>query len=276
MVSSRMGWIGLSLLLLVGGVACRNPGSDGNAGTPPPGTTNAAPTGTAQPALPPVVDPVPGVGTLLNPPRTGTLTATEPDAEINLRSQPTTQADSPGYGLAGDTVQALKLAEGEGGYTWYYVKLTVAETGTEMVGWVRGDFVSVQGTAPGPTGGNPATSNPTSGNPTAVNPAPGNSAPTSQPPQAAINCGSDSQAAFFETNSYLMYLCETTAGLRYIITDKSTQQSRSIDEVQSNQGTYIAIDDSYQYHVNDKSLAIYQVNNGEYKQLLGETVIRHQ
>jgi regulator of protease activity HflC (stomatin/prohibitin superfamily) len=46
--------------------------------------------------------------------------------------------------------------------------------------------------------------------------------------------------------------------------------------VRNSQGTYIAIDGNYQYHVSDQALAVYQVKGGSYDQLEGEDVIRHE
>ena len=55
---------------------------------------------------------------------------------INVRSGPSTSADSPHYGIAGDPVQILGNARGPQGYDWYRV---VFESGAE--GWVREDLI---------------------------------------------------------------------------------------------------------------------------------------
>ncbi|RZM79824.1 SH3 domain-containing protein [Leptolyngbya iicbica LK] len=84
-------------------------------------------------------------GTAISPPQAATLIAQQTEAQINLRSQPTTQSSSPGYGLVGDAVQLLRAAPGEGDLTWYYVKFD--ESGAE--GWIRGDFISTGGDTAG-------------------------------------------------------------------------------------------------------------------------------
>ncbi|MGD1866605.1 MAG: protein kinase [Phormidesmis sp.] len=55
---------------------------------------------------------------------------------INVRSGPSTSADSPHFGLAGDPVQILSNARGPQGYDWYRVAF---ESGAE--GWVREDLI---------------------------------------------------------------------------------------------------------------------------------------
>lgn len=232
------------LLLSFGMVSCRN------AAQPPQGaqsaTTAATVVNSAAPA--PTPSPTPAislsVGTPINPPRIAHLTAEEADAQVNLRSQPSTQADSLGYGVAGDEVYLLQLVEGEGGYNWYYVKFVQADT----EGWVRGDFVDTQGQTTAAT----------------------NSA------ASTATCGSDKQEAFFETQTFLVYICDANGSLRYVGTDKKSQQTLVLNQVARNQGTYVAINGDYQYHINDGTLAVYQVKKGEYTQLDGEQVIKHQ
>lgn len=81
-----------------------------------------------------------GTGTAINPPQAATLTAQQANAQINLRSQPTTESASEGYGLVDDPVKLLRATEGDGGLTWYYVKFD--QSGAE--GWIRGDFIDTR------------------------------------------------------------------------------------------------------------------------------------
>ncbi|MBD2258961.1 SH3 domain-containing protein [Pseudanabaena sp. FACHB-2040] len=187
----------------------------------------------------------PDEGTPINPPRAAMLTGEEADAEVNLRSQPTTQADVLGVGTVGEQVQLLRLVVGEGGYTWYYVNSPAASA----AGWVRGDFINL-------------------GNAASALPDTAAASPTT--------CGQEKQAAFFETKTFLVYICETADGLRYLSTNKQTRESLALTEVQESQGTYVAINGSYQYHVNDGTLALYQVDKGEYTQMAGEAVVKHE
>ncbi|WOD40168.1 SH3 domain-containing protein [Nodosilinea sp. E11] len=190
--------------------------------------------------------------TPINPPRTAQLTTQASGSQINLRSQPTTQSDAQGYGLGGDAITLLHLAEGEGGFSWYYVKFAQSEA----EGWVRGDFVdtSQQATVP------PADLAP--GTAPAVGPGPCND--------------SNRPEAFFETKSFRIHLCQTAQGLSYVGINKTSNDTLITTDVRENQGTYIAIDGNYQYHINDKSLSVYQINSGSYSQLEGEDVIRHE
>lgn len=43
-----------------------------------------------------------------------------------------------------------------------------------------------------------------------------------------------------------------------------------------NHDIYIAIDGDRQYHLSDQSLGVYRVNNGNYSQLMAETVVRSE
>jgi uncharacterized protein YgiM (DUF1202 family) len=126
-----------------------NPGAtvgeaDSNSSTADESESDAAESGQSssaatKPAKPSAASEV----TTINPPQAAILTAQEDNAQINLRSQPTVQSASKGYGLVGDSVRLLKASEGNNGLTWYLVKFD--ESGAE--GWIRGDFVNTSGTA---------------------------------------------------------------------------------------------------------------------------------
>ncbi|MFQ4138717.1 SH3 domain-containing protein [Nodosilinea sp. PGN35] len=240
-----MGWcganarLGLGLLLLLGGC---NPGGSDPVSETTPGPAEVAPAAEASAAL---MDDGGYRSTPIDPSRTAQLVTQGEGSQVNLRSQPTTQSTSRGHGLGGDPVTLLRLAEGEGGLSWYYVKFALS--GAE--GWVRGDFIDT-------------------------------SAPAAAAPAAAATtaapCGDYRPEAFFETKSFSIYLCQTPQGLSYIGTDKTNHETLATADVRSSQGTYIAIDGSYQYHVSDKALAVYQISSGSYSQLEGEDVIRHE
>ena len=84
-----------------------------------------------------------GQGMAITPPKPAQLIAAQPEARINLRSQPTTDSSSKGYGLVGDPVQLLRTTQAGDGYDWYYVKFE--QSGAE--GWIRGDFINIEGRA---------------------------------------------------------------------------------------------------------------------------------
>jgi len=195
--------------------------------------------------------------TPINPTRTARLITQAAESQINLRSQPTTQSTAQGYGLGGDSITLLRLAEGEGGLSWYYIKF--AGSGAE--GWVRGDFVDTSDQA-----GADSDSEPDS-----------ESAPGTAPGVSTGPCGDANRPeAFFQTKSFTIHLCQTPQGLSYIGSNKGSNEILTTADVSLNQGTYIAINGSYQYHINDKTLAVYQVSNGSYTQIEGEDVVRHE
>jgi uncharacterized protein YgiM (DUF1202 family) len=65
------------------------------------------------------------------------LVANDPGAVINVRADATTSASVRHTGYAGDPIHITDVAEGDDGYTWYYV-----EFDSGVSGWVRGDFVN--------------------------------------------------------------------------------------------------------------------------------------
>ena len=192
--------------------------------------------------------------TVIDPPRQTTLISQTSGAQINLRSQPTTRSPILGSGAAGDEVLVLRLAEGEGGFTWYYAQ----SLGLDREGWVRGDFVDIN-------------------NATTTTPAASLASASRQPTLAtAAPCGSDRQEGFFETQSYQVFLCKTAQGLRYVGTHKTTQEALITEDVAVNQAVYIAIDGNQQYHISDNHIARYEVHNGSYTPLESEPVLRFE
>ncbi|MBE9159517.1 SH3 domain-containing protein [Nodosilinea sp. LEGE 06152] len=192
--------------------------------------------------------------TPINPARTAQLVTQGEGSQVNLRSQPTTQSSAQGYGLGGDQITLLRLAEGEGGFSWYYVKFAQSEA----EGWVRGDFID------------------TTGQVASAAPAPGSGVGTGSEISTGP-CGDGSRPeAFFETKSFAIHLCQTPQGLSYIGIDKTNNETLATADVRQDQGTYIAINGNYQYHVSDDNLAVYQVTSGSYSQLENEDVIRHE
>ncbi|PSN10889.1 hypothetical protein C7293_26430 [filamentous cyanobacterium CCT1] len=186
--------------------------------------------------------------TPINPARTAQLVTEGDGSQVNLRSQPTTQSTSQGYGLGGDQITLLRLAEGEGGFSWYYVKFAQSEA----EGWVRGDFVDTTGQV-------------------------ASAAPGTAPEVSTGPCGdSNRPEAFFETKSFSIHLCQTPQGLSYIGINKTNNETLATADVRQDQGTYIAINGNYQYHISDDNLAVYQVTSGSYNQLENEDVIRHE
>lgn len=237
-------WCGVGLIGLLLLAGCGSSGSGD--------TTASVDTTTAPAAEAPQAETIGGVPTtVIDPPRQTTLISQTPGAQINLRSQPTTLSPILGSGAAGDEVRLLRLAEGEGGFTWYYAQAL----GTDREGWVRGDFVDIN-------------------NATTASPATSSSPPSTL--ATATPCGSERQEAFFETQSYQVFLCKTAQGLRYVGTHKTTQAALITEDVAVNQSIYIAIDGNQQYHVSDNHIARYEVHNGSYTPLENEPVLRFE
>jgi hypothetical protein len=193
----------------------------------------------------PGTPPTPGVSvgqglTPIDPPRSSVLSSQRAGAQINIRSTPSTTAPVVAQGQSGQGVQLLSLTEAEDGYTWYQVRLAPSD----QEGWVRGDLVSQAG------------------------------AVAATPPQPS--CEGDRQQALFETQSFTVYICQGPRGLRYVSIDKTQQAIIVSQEVIRNHDIYIAIDGDHQYHLSDQSLGVYRVNNGNYSQLMAETVVRSE
>lgn len=174
-------------------------------------------------------------GTLLNPPQSATLKAVQADAQINLRSQPTTQSSDKGYGLVGDAVTLLRSAQGEGDYTWYYV--TFETSAAE--GWIRGDFIEVNGASAASQGA--ATEEDALGE--ALD---------------AICGGPENLNTYYNTQTYNIYICNGPNGLIYIGNEKGTSNTVVSQSVTTTQTGFSAQKAGYTYSIDSKALTIYE------------------
>lgn len=243
----------LALGLAVGG--CRSQSDEvgeTETETPAPEETTAAtptaspePTATAAPETPET--PAESGYTPIDPPQKAVLTARQADAQINLRSQPTTQSADKGYGLVGDPITLLRTTTGEGGLTWYYVRF--ASSGAE--GWIRGDFVDTSGAArPDVTTG----------------------APVGEGFEAEGAC-SGTLRTRYDSASYMMFICDLRdGGLRYIGRNKNTGDVVISDEVIAIENGYVAKKDGYEYHLSPSAIVVYQVSGGEPNRLAEESI----
>lgn len=70
-----------------------------------------------------------------------TLRASNPNARINVRSQPTVNSSSPHYGIPGDRVKVLQCVRNRdtagSDLNWCKVQFV----NSRAVGWVRSDFI---------------------------------------------------------------------------------------------------------------------------------------
>jgi len=69
------------------------------------------------------------------------LVSSNTRSPINVRDGASTRDYARHIGYAGDRVEVLDRSVGEDGYMWYFVRFTVSNA----TGWVRGDFISLDG-----------------------------------------------------------------------------------------------------------------------------------
>ncbi|PSR17813.1 hypothetical protein C8255_10675 [filamentous cyanobacterium CCP3] len=73
-------------------------------------------------------------------PKPAKLVAEDINARINLSARPSAQADSRGYGLVGDAVTLLNMAQDDQGQEYYQVKFDTS--GAE--GWIESSFIKIR------------------------------------------------------------------------------------------------------------------------------------
>ncbi|MGD1904479.1 MAG: SH3 domain-containing protein [Leptolyngbyaceae cyanobacterium] len=180
------------------------------------------------------------------------LVAKDPDTQINIRSNPGTEAVVVGTGFVGDEVTASRLFQAEDGYSWYYVQFN----GEAGVGWVREDFVEVLGLAPIAQADDGAD---------VLSPALDN------------HCGGlDGIEIYYRTARFITYICRSGDRSIYISNEIGTSQVLVTEDVKSlptdNFG-YIAHHDNYEYHISETELAVYRTDDrGDLTRVLQERV----
>ena len=229
------------LVVLMGTVGCR---SNQSAVPPTPETVTALGRDAADGALTPAVDsasPRDRSTLVVDPPSTalpssGTLTASEPDAQINVRSQPTIDSDSLGQGVTGDLVSLQNRTEDDHGDAWYYVTFDHHE----VAGWVRGDFIAIA---------EPAAS--------ASMAAPDGD----RSPSAVLDatCGSPKHLnAYYSTLNFNIYICNSPEGYVYVGHEKGTANTLVAHSVTASQTGFVASNGGYDYVIDAETLQIYE------------------
>ncbi|NER80098.1 MAG: SH3 domain-containing protein [Leptolyngbya sp. SIO1D8] len=180
-------------------------------------------------------------GTSINPPQSANLTAQQADAQINLRSQPTTQSNEKGYGLVGDSVELLRSAEGDSGYTWYYV----AFKESEAEGWIRGDFIDTEEPVAAATSAAAETED-------ALGEA-----------LDAICGGPENLSAYYSTQNYNIYICKSPNGLIYVGNEKGTSNTLVSQSVSTTETGFLARSSDYTYTIDASALEISQGSKAE-------------
>lgn len=106
--------------------------------------------------------------------RSGQLTASDPDSEINVRDRAGIDSSVVHVAYVGDRFQIISEEPGGDGYTWYNVRFESGETG-----WVRGDFIEQSASVASIT---PSSTTPRSTTPRAITPSA--TTPTTSPPRS--------------------------------------------------------------------------------------------
>ncbi len=70
-----------------------------------------------------------------------TLVSNDYGSPINIRDGASRVAYARHIGYAGDRVEVLDQTPGEDGYMWFFVRFV----GSNATGWVRGDFIHLDG-----------------------------------------------------------------------------------------------------------------------------------
>ena len=252
--------------LTLGVVGCRRGPTNASSDGVTPDATFSAPTeaGAARPSTPldladadtqnqADAEAVP-LGELVDPPQAAILTAEDDLAEINLRSQPSTESDILGYGLVGDPITLLRSLEAEDGYGWYYLRFD--ESGIEV--WVRGDFIDIQ---------------------SVELPAAQNDAEDEDALAEALDgsCGGPQNIShYYSTANYNVYICHTRGQVLYVGNEKGTSLVLLSEEVTAVRGTnasYVAANGNFEYHISPSELVVYRIDDaGDYTQVLQESV----
>lgn len=186
-----------------------------------------------------------------------TITANDPNAEVNVRSLPTVTSDPIGYGIVGDAVALGQSDVDPDGGIWYHV--TFQESST--VGWIRSDLLDIQ--TPPERSDTEATTVSQKAQSEALNKA------------LDERCG-DARAveAYFITQSHTVYVCKTHQQRHYLSQEHGTQQVITTSMVEPVGGGYIINNGNFEYHLDSSNLTIIRLDDSEKREeILQEPVI---
>ncbi|MEM1308605.1 MAG: SH3 domain-containing protein [Cyanobacteria bacterium P01_H01_bin.153] len=193
--------------------------------------------------------------------QTAKLTAADPQAQINVRSQPSSVGEPIGYGRVGETVVLGRSEAAEDGYTWH--RVTFQSDGT--VGWIRGDLLDIQ----------PLES---------VTDQPATAAPVNQATSDALKqslddtCGSTKAVeSYFVTASNTIYICKVRNRRTYLSQEAGTEQVIQAEDVEALGGGYIIGNDNFEYRLDASSLVVVRFDDsGQQEEILREPVIHSE
>ncbi|MDB9524625.1 hypothetical protein PN498_01375 [Oscillatoria sp. CS-180] len=188
--------------------------------------------------------------------QTATITAQNPNAEVNVRSLPSVASDPIGYGHVGDTVILGRSEVEEGGATWHYVTFQDAPT----AGWIRSDLLEIQATPPS----------------IVVDPTVNTKAQSEILHKALDERCGDVRAieAYFVTQSHTIYVCKVRNQRHYLSQEQGTEQIITADDVEMLGGGYIIANGDFEYRLDSSSLTVVRVNDsGRQEEILQEAVV---
>ncbi len=193
-------------------------------------------------------------------PLVGRLTAADPAAQINVRSQPSQVSDAIGFGTVGEAVIVGHTETDADGYAWYQVTFER----DEMVGWVREDLLEL------PTA-----------EPVAETAVVANTAATPQAPSDTLKtaldetCGGQTAIeAYYITPSNTIYICKTRNQRTYLSQEAGTEQVVTTQDVEALGGGYIITNGNYEYRLDSGSFVVVRFDDsGQQEEVLRENIV---
>ena len=188
------------------------------------------------------------------------LTAADPAAQINVRSQPTQTSAATGYGVVGESVILGHTETDADGYAWYLVTFQQ----DDLVGWVREDLLALP--------------------PGELRPqAEGTSAPISagQAPSDSLKtaldetCGSQQAIeAYYLTPSNSIYICQARNRRTYLSQETGTEQVITAQDVEALGGGYIITNGNFEYRLDSGNFVVVRFDDsGQQEEVLRETIV---
>jgi len=193
--------------------------------------------------------------------QTATITADDAEAQVNVRSQPSPEAEAIGYARVGDSVVLGRSEADADGYTWYYVTFPQGST----VGWVRSDLLDIAA----PASAAEAVADTTPAN--VVN----------QPPSDVLKRSLDKTCgglkaieSYFVTPSNTIYVCKARGQRTYLSQETGTEQVVTAPEVEAVGRGYIISNGNFEYRLDSTSLVVVRFDHsGKQEEVLRENVI---
>jgi len=188
------------------------------------------------------------------------LTADDPAAQINVRSQPTQTSDAIGYGEVGESVILGHAETAADGYAWYQVTFQRGD----LVGWVREDLLAL------PTRALLAESEGASA-PVSAEQAPSDTLKTA----LDETCGSQQAIeAYYLTPSNTIYICKVRNRRTYLSQETGTEQVVTAQDVEALGGGYIITNGNFEYRLDSGNFVVVRFDDsGQQEEVLRETIV---